>query len=96
MQSHELATQEDILLLTPYGSFQMDKLNPRNAPALWLLLFGSEAFEELVQDETARSILDVPRKALPYQLSAKRNDGARMLTISKRVTSAQKRTGRGS
>lgn len=85
---HELSTLDDILLLTPYGFYRMEKFQPSNDLANYILY---SAFKKQIGFSKDAKLASINDPITPIIDTPKRNEGAEMLNIGKRNQEANKR-----
>lgn len=84
VQPHMLSALEDVLLLTPYGVYQVDKARPYLDP-------DKSAEETSNQDVTATAGNSADFWISLFTENSKRNEGAVMLSIEERTQNASRR-----
>jgi type IV secretory pathway TraG/TraD family ATPase VirD4 len=85
---HELSTLDDILLLTPYGFYQVEKLHPSSDLANYVLYSALKKQTGTTKDAKLASMNDPITFVID---NPKRNEGAKILSIEERIQGADKR-----
>jgi len=87
---HELASLDDVLLLTPQGTCWIEKLRPCSEQEQQLLYLGPHQWTHF-EDGMRLPTLDDPINIPDLERSSKMNTNAKMVSISERTANANKR-----
>ena len=98
VQPHELATLNDVLLLTPYGFCQVKKFQPHDEEMRSILLSSPKVIHAKVISATPPENIEL--RVIPSAIirptaincnNSKKNEGTKMMSIEERNTNATKR-----